>query len=113
VRKRTGIPHASTYHCQFERSRFEPHVSARRVAQHETKIDVNQMTLPIDQDVSVMSILDLQQKGDDTISRKRFDEIPLSLGEAPRIRFTISLSRDRGRQPGTKRQDRMRLACTK
>jgi hypothetical protein len=56
------------HHGQFERGSLETHVSPRRIAEHETEIDMDEMTIPIDEDISVMSILDLQQKGDDTVS---------------------------------------------
>jgi hypothetical protein len=48
-----------THHGQLEGSSLEPHVAPRRITEHETKVDVYQVTIPIDQDVSVVAILDL------------------------------------------------------
>jgi hypothetical protein len=49
------------------------------------------VTIAIDQDVSVVSVLDLQQEGDYAVRGKRFDEIPLRFGESTRIGIPISL----------------------
>ena len=43
---------------QFKRSRFEPKVP-RRVRQHETKVDMDEVTFSIQEYVSVMPVLDL------------------------------------------------------
>jgi hypothetical protein len=81
----------STYHSQLERSGLEPHITSRRITEHETKVDVYQVTIPIDQDVSVVSILDLQQERDYAVSSERLDEVPLSLGKSTRIWIPVCL----------------------
>jgi len=45
---------------KLEVSTFEFHVVSRRNIKDETKIDMNQMSILIDQDVSVVSVLDLK-----------------------------------------------------
>jgi hypothetical protein len=83
----SGVAH----HGQFERRGLEPHVAARGIAKHETKVDVNEMSITVDQDVAVMSILDLQKEGNDTVRRQRLDEVALCLSETSGLRISIRL----------------------
>lgn len=44
---------------QFERSSFESHIPSWGIGEHESEIDMNQVTITINEDVTVVTILDL------------------------------------------------------
>lgn len=52
--------HFNILQWELERCRLKPDVS-RRVGEHEPKVDVDEMTVPIDKDIPVVPVLDLQQ----------------------------------------------------
>lgn len=41
---------------------------ARRIRQHKAEVDVDEVAVAVNQDVAVMSILDLEQVGDDGVT---------------------------------------------
>lgn len=55
--------------------------------------DVNDMSVSIDHNVSVVSVFDLKQKPDDTIGGHTFDEIPSRLLKTIRRLVPISLQK--------------------
>ena len=65
----------------FEVGTFESHVFARAPVENETKINVYKSSLVVDQDVAVVSVLDLKNVAHYTVCGKRFDEIEPSLDE--------------------------------
>lgn len=48
---------------EFEGSRFEADIT-RRIREHETKVDVDEMPVTVEEDVTVVSVFDLQEVGD-------------------------------------------------
>ena len=69
--------HFNVFRRKFERSRFEANV-ARRIGEHESEVDMDKVALPIEQDVAVMTIFDLQEVGDEGIACEGLCKIPLS-----------------------------------
>lgn len=66
----------AAHHRQLERRGLEAHV-ARTVGQHETEVDVEEVTVSVDEDVSVVSVLDLEEVGGDRVAGERLDEVSL------------------------------------
>lgn len=56
-----------TYEGQLERSSFETHVTGR-VGEHEPEVDVDAVSVAVDEDVAVMTILDLQKVRRDRVA---------------------------------------------
>lgn len=52
------------------------------------------MAVAVDQDVSVMPILDLQEVRDDAVACKRFDKVALRSGKATRVHGAVGLQAD-------------------
>jgi hypothetical protein len=53
---------------------------------------VYEVAIPVDQDVSVVPILDLQEICHDRVTRERLDEVALGTAEASRVGFAVCLS---------------------
>lgn len=66
----------AAHHRQLERRGLEAHV-ARTVGQHETEVDVEEVTVSVDEDVSVVSVLDLEEVGGHRVAGERLDEVSL------------------------------------
>ncbi len=90
-----------THHRQFERCSLEAHVT-RRVAKHEAKVDVDQVTFPVDQDVTVMPVLNLQEVCDNAVTCKRFDEVSLRASESSRVHLAVRLAEVKDESGGGK-----------
>lgn len=78
---------------QLERCSFKAHIPARRVGKHESKVNMNEMAIAIDQDIAVVPVLDLQQESDDGISGKGLDKVALSSSKASGISLAVCLLR--------------------
>jgi hypothetical protein len=65
---------------ELERSSFKPNVT-RGIAQDEPKVDVNEVSVSVKQNVAVVPILYLEKVSDERVPRKRLGEIPLCPGE--------------------------------
>lgn len=59
---------------QFEGGSFEIHI-ARRAWEHEAEIDMNDVSNSVNQDIVIMSILDLKQILDQWIASKALNKI--------------------------------------
>jgi acyl-CoA hydrolase len=53
---------------KLERRSLEAHISAWRVGEHEPKVDVNEVTVSVDEDVTVVPVFDLKEVRDDRIA---------------------------------------------
>ena len=65
---------------EFERGSFESDIS-RRVGKHETKIDVDEVSVAVEEDVAVVSVFDLEEVGDEGVACERFGKVALGPGE--------------------------------
>lgn len=65
---------------QLERRGLEPDVP-RRVGQHEPKVNVDQVTVAVQQDVAVMAVFDLEEIGDHGVPGQRFRKVSLGTGK--------------------------------
>lgn len=63
---------------EFEWRRFEAH-TARRILQEEAEINVNQMSLGIEQNITIMPVLHIEQVREYRITGQTFREILLRL----------------------------------
>jgi hypothetical protein len=74
---RTPHPSHQVHHLrsELERSRFEPDIAARGGAQDEPKVDMDDVTKSVQENVSVVAILDLQEIANDAIARQGADEV--------------------------------------
>ena len=57
-----------THKGHLEWCSLEAHVPAGRVGEHEPEIDVDQVPVPIDEDIPVMPIFDLEEVRDDRVA---------------------------------------------
>lgn len=53
---------------ELEWGSFESHIPSWGIGEHETEIDMNQVTIPIDEDVSIVTVFDLEEVGDYGVS---------------------------------------------
>lgn len=60
---------------QFEISRLEFHISSRTDVKYKTEINVDDVSFFADEDVSIMSILNLQHVTNDAVSSLTLDEV--------------------------------------
>lgn len=60
---------------ELEGNRLQTHVFAGRPVEDEPKVDVHQMAVLVNQDVAVVTILDLQDVRDDSVCSQRIDEV--------------------------------------
>jgi hypothetical protein len=69
------IQHVHKVFRELERGRFKACILARRRQKKEPKIDVNQVTPVVKQDVTVVAILDLKQKANHGIRSKALTKV--------------------------------------
>ena len=67
---------------QLKVRRLEAHIFSWRPVEDETEIDVDEVPVFVDHDVSVMSILDLQDIADDAVSCQTFCKVESGFLEA-------------------------------
>lgn len=67
----------ATHHRKLEGRSLEAHI-ARAVGQHEAKVDVDEVTVAVNEDVAVVAVLDLKKVSRDRIACKRCDKVALS-----------------------------------
>lgn len=65
--------------CELERSFLELETFARSVCQEESKVNVHDVALDVDQDVAVVSVLDVQNVAEQRVGRKTPAEVVTSL----------------------------------
>lgn len=65
---------------QLERSGLETNITWC-VAEDEPEINVDEVTLPVEEDIAIVSILDLQEKRDDGVASKGFCKVALGAGK--------------------------------
>ena len=72
---RTTTEYVNELLCELEVGRFESHISAWRPVEDEAEVDMDQMPLLVNHDISVVTIFDLQNIADDTVSSETLDEV--------------------------------------
>ena len=72
--------HLDVLQRQLERRGLEPDIP-RRVRQHEPKVNMDQVTVAVQQDVAVMAVLDLEEVGDYGVPGQRFRKVSLGTGK--------------------------------
>lgn len=55
---------------QLEGSRLKPHILARRPVENKSEVNVDQVPIFVDQNIAVVSVLNLQDKRDDSVGSK-------------------------------------------
>ena len=65
--------------CQFEWCRLKLDSLAGRIGQQEAKVDMQHVTLNVDQDVLIVSVLDLQDVADKTVGAQGVGKVLNSL----------------------------------
>ena len=81
--KRSGLDpskHFNILQREFERGGLESDIS-RRVGKHETKIDVDEVSIAVEEDVAVVSGFDLEEVGDEGVACEGFGKVALGPGE--------------------------------
>ena len=81
--KRSGLDpskHFNILQREFERGSLESDIS-RRVGQHETKIDMDEVSVAVEEDVAVVSVFDLEEVGDEGVACEGFGKVALGPGE--------------------------------
>jgi len=72
---------------------FKTHILSRRPVKHEPKVNMDQMAVIVNHDVSVVPIFDLQDVGDYTVSGQTADEIVSGRSELLRMFVSILLQK--------------------
>ena len=72
--------HFNILQREFERGGLESDIS-RRVGKHETKIDVDEMSVAVEEDVAVVSVFDLEEVGDEGVACEGFGKVALGAGK--------------------------------
>ena len=79
----------SIFGCHLEVG-FPSHVTSRTALEQETKVDMNDVTVFVNQDISVMAIFDLKNKGDQTVGSHASNEISASFDVLWRFHVAVS-----------------------
>ena len=83
--------HFNILQREFERGSLEPNIS-RRVGKHETKIDMDEMSVAVEEDVAVVPVFDLEEVGDERVSCERLCKVALRADVLGGRRVAIRLS---------------------
>lgn len=57
-----------TYRGHLERRRLEPHIPTGRIGEHKPEIDMDEVTVPVNKNIAVVPIFDLEEVGDDRVA---------------------------------------------
>ena len=80
-----------THQRHLEWRRLKADIASRRIRKHESKVNVNEVSIAVDEDVSVMPVLDLEEVRHDRVTSEGFDKVALSAAEASRLGFAVCL----------------------
>ena len=85
--------HLDVLEGQLERRGLEADVP-RRVREHESEVDVDQVPVAVEQDVPVVPVLDLQEVCHERVPRKRPGEVALRADELGGRGIAVCLVRE-------------------
>jgi len=81
--KRRAIYASQNFHIlvrKLEWGGFETEV-AWRVGEEEAKVDMHDVAVPVEEDVPVVTVFDLEEEGDDGVACEGFGKVSLCAGE--------------------------------